>query len=177
MTELLAIQSDTDIRKLALLAHDIWNEYFPAIISQDQVDYMVGKFQSEDAIRAQLEQGYLYYFIWHNNSITGYTGLYPDTADRSMHLSKFYLHKEYRSQGVGTAAMILIADLARTYTLDKIRLTVNRYNTPSINAYEHMGFSNTGTLVQDIGNGFMMDDYVMVKWLHPAQDGSPDKPD
>lgn len=40
-------------------------------------------------------------------------------------------------------------------------LTVNKNNVKAIRAYEKTGFKNIGSLVQDIGNGFVMDDYKM----------------
>ena len=47
----------------------------------------------------------------------------------------------------------------------KISLTVNRNNLNSIKAYENAGFKNTGELIQDIGHGYVMDDYSMEKFL------------
>jgi RimJ/RimL family protein N-acetyltransferase len=44
-----------------------------------------------------------------------------------------------------------------------IDLTVNKYNTNSIKAYEKMGFEKIDSVVMDIGNGYVMDDYVMKK--------------
>ena len=44
-----------------------------------------------------------------------------------------------------------------------ISLTVNKYNTDSIKAYEKMGFEKIDSVVMDIGNGYVMDDYVMKK--------------
>lgn len=177
MTELVPIQSDSEILRLSHLACEIWNEYFPAIIGQAQVDYMVEKFQSAYAIREQLAHGYLYYFIRHAQRITGYTGLYPDIAANTLQLSKFYIHREYRGCGIGTETLALIQGLAQSQRLDKIRLTVNRHNTPSIQAYEHMGFSHCGTLARDIGNGFIMDDYIMEKPVQGLESSSPDHPD
>ena len=45
----------------------------------------------------------------------------------------------------------------------KIWLTVNKYNTAAIKAYKKMGFINIAAITQDIGNGFIMDDYKMEK--------------
>jgi ribosomal protein S18 acetylase RimI-like enzyme len=53
--------------------------------------------------------------------------------------------------------------LAREGGLRKIVLTVNKNNTNAIRAYERIGFKKTGSLVQDIGSGFVMDDYAMEK--------------
>ena len=43
--ELRICSCDADIRALAALATEIWHEYFTAIISKEQIDYMVEKFQ------------------------------------------------------------------------------------------------------------------------------------
>jgi ribosomal protein S18 acetylase RimI-like enzyme len=50
-------------------------------------------------------------------------------------------------------------------------LTVNRHNTGSIAFYQHLGFKVSGTVVQDIGSGFVMDDYKMVKAIPNAGRG------
>jgi diamine N-acetyltransferase len=42
-------------------------------------------------------------------------------------------------------------------------LTVNRHNAGPIAFHQRMGFTIAGTLVQDIGQGFVMDDYKMIK--------------
>ena len=47
----------------------------------------------------------------------------------------------------------------------EVWLTVNRHNADSIAFYRHVGFVTAGNVVQEIGNGFMMDDYKMSKKL------------
>ena len=47
--------------------------------------------------------------------------------------------------------------------LGKITLTVNKNNAIAIEAYRKMGFENAGSIVTDIGGGFVMDDYKMEK--------------
>ena len=49
--------TDTEIETLAALADEIWHEFFPGIISDAQVDYMVEKFQSAPAMRQQIAEG------------------------------------------------------------------------------------------------------------------------
>lgn len=51
--ELRICSCDADIRALAALATEIWHEYFTAIISKEQIDYMVEKFQSYPALKKQ----------------------------------------------------------------------------------------------------------------------------
>ncbi len=49
-------------------------------------------------------------------------------------------------------------------------LTVNRNNTRSIAWYMRMGFKNVGATIQDIGGGFVMDDYRMEKTVAQQPD-------
>ncbi len=44
-------------------------------------------------------------------------------------------------------------------------LTVNKNNVRAINAYEKIGFKNLGSVIQEIGHGFVMDDYKMEKTI------------
>jgi ribosomal protein S18 acetylase RimI-like enzyme len=59
--------------------------------------------------------------------------------------------------------MAFIEELARENKCSKITLNVNKKNAGSIKAYEKYGFNNIGSIVNDIGNGFIMDDYKMEK--------------
>lgn len=55
------ILSDEQIKNTALLADQIWHQHFIGIIPEGQIDYMIEKFQSYRAIKAQLSDGYEYY--------------------------------------------------------------------------------------------------------------------
>lgn len=51
--------------------------------------------------------------------------------------------------------------IARQYNKKAIKLTVNKYNTNTIKIYEKWGFKTVEAVVTDIGNNFVMDDYIM----------------
>ena len=80
-------------------------------------------------------------------------------------MSKLYIKSSERGKKFGRKAINFIENLAKEKMLYKITLTVNKNNVNSINAYKKMGFVNTGSVVKDIGNGFVMDDYKMEKIL------------
>ncbi len=146
-----------DIKELASLASSIWHEYWTCILTPEQIDYMVENFQSEKAIKNQIEnENYTYYFIIKDGAKAGYFGI--SDKKEYLFLSKLYIKKEYRHQGLGKKAFEKIKELAN----DKpIRLTVNKYNTNTINAYKKWGFEIIDAVVTDIGSGFVMDDYIM----------------
>ena len=154
---MITFEKVSDIKELASLASSIWHEYWTCLLSPEQIDYMVENYQSEKAIKEQIEnENYTYYFIKSDNENAGYFGI-SDKGD-FLFLSKIYIRKEFRHKGIGTKAFDKIKELA----LGKpIRLTVNKHNTNSINAYKKWGFKTIDAVVTDIGSGFVMDDYIM----------------
>ena len=161
MASIIAVTSTTQIASVAHLAQTIWTDHYTPIIGGLQVDYMLAKYQSETAISNQIKDGYHYYLI--KNDI-GYTGYFAFSLHKDfLFLSKFYVLKSMRGNGLGKLALSFIERKASELRLPKIRLTVNKYNSKSISAYEKMGFVNVDSIVQDIGNGYVMDDYVLEK--------------
>ncbi len=154
------IKTDDEIKKLASLTSEIWHEYWPVILSEEQIDFMVEKFQSYNAIKKQLEEErYIYNIFEDNGNIIGYFGV--SIKDDYLFLSKLYAKKEFRGLGCGRQVFNKIQQIARQYNKKSIQLTVNKNNTNTIKAYEKWGFKEIDAVVTDIGNGFVMDDYIM----------------
>lgn len=145
-----------EIRSLAQLASEIWHEYWPCILSEEQINYMVEKFQSEEAIENQIEKEYYtYFYIEVDGKVVGYIGVCDKVS--LLMISKFYIKKEYRHKGYGKLAM----DKMKNLGYNKFLLTVNRHNQKAIDAYLKYGFKTIEEKVTDIGSGFVMDDYIM----------------
>lgn len=149
-----------EIKELAELANEIWHEYWPCILTEEQIDYMVEKFQSESSIVEQIKnENYSYFFIMKDNIKCGYFGI--SRKENYLFLSKLYLKKEYRHQGIGKFAIEKIIEIANSFGYSSIRLTVNKNNKNTIDAYLKYRFAIIDKAVTDIGNGFVMDDYIM----------------
>lgn len=156
----LPVVDATEIQLLAKLADEVWHEYFPCILSADQIDYMVGKFQSKEALTDQItKQGYSYFVFTENGENIGYTGIKFDNG--KLFLSKLYMMKKFRGKGYSSQAMDFLKGLAEAMDMSAIWLTVNKYNEHSIKVYEHFGFQKVRDEVTEIGKGYVMDDYVM----------------
>ncbi|OUM95566.1 MAG: GNAT family acetyltransferase [Thermobacillus sp. ZCTH02-B1] len=161
------VTTEEEIGAVARLASEIWREHYINIITAEQIEYMLDKFQSVPAISDQIKrQGYEYYLMLVNGNHAGYLAVRPEPS--KLFLSKFYLLKAYRGQGYGGRAIRFLEELCRERGLKAIWLTVNRHNASSIAVYEHSGFRTVRTQVADIGGGFVMDDYVMEKEVSPA---------
>ncbi len=157
-----SVHTPEDIARTCELARHIWTEHFTPIIGPQQVRYMLEKFQSFDAIRSQIEDGGYRYFLLLEHAKPQAQGYLAVKAEpNALFLSKIYLRKECRGRGDGKRMMAFVKELARKAGLEGIRLTVNRNNREAIDFYRACGFELADTQVTDIGDGFVMDDYVM----------------
>lgn len=157
---LTRINSETDIVLLASLADEIWREHYLSILTKDQIDYMIDKFQSADAMTHQIiNQGYEYYFITVCGEEIGYTGICKDVD--KLFLSKLYIKKEFRGNRYASEVFKQLQQICVNRRLKAIWLTVNRYNEESVAIYKKMGFKVIRTRVADIGQGYVMDDFIM----------------
>ncbi|MCW5516035.1 GNAT family N-acetyltransferase [Muriicola sp. Z0-33] len=163
MTTILPALTGENFTVIADLAETIWTEHYTPIIGAKQVAYMLNKFQSVSAIQNQVEKGISYYLISFQDTYVGYFSF--SIEENHLFLSKLYVLKSARGNKIGKAALSFIEEQAEALELNKIKLTVNKYNTNAIKAYEKIGFINIEAIVQDIGNGFVMDDYVLEKNL------------
>lgn len=152
--------TDKDIRKMADMASIIWHEAFAGIITTRQIDYMVEKFQSYHAMKDQMtNHGYRYLIMSFDGHDAGYCGVQPSDGN-SLYLSKMYLLDSARGKGLFKAMADRLVEICRESGLGSIWLTVNKNNGRAMAAYEKYGFKNIKSIVTDIGNGFIMDDYV-----------------
>lgn len=159
--QITKVTTKQQLEHIALLASTIWQEHYVPIIGKAQVDYMLETFQSVNTMSHQIDAGFLYFLIYFEDTPIGYLSVKPE--DNALFLSKIYVLNTYRGKGIGTQAMTFVENMAKDFKLPKIRLTVNKHNTNSIQAYKTMGFIIVGDLVADIGNGFVMDDFEMEK--------------
>ncbi len=149
------------LHEVAELADKIWHECFTGIISNAQIDYMVGKFQSYEAMQEQVNgQRYSYFAVSDGDDLCGYFAVKPESDDRFF-LSKLYLRSDKRGQGTASQMLGRVFEEARRLGKRSVYLTVNKHNSHAIAVYKKTGFKVIGEPVTDIGNGFVMDDYVM----------------
>lgn len=144
------------------LAHEIWHEHYPGIISAAQIDYMLELGYRVDAMLADVEQRRIHYDrALCDGELIGFSAYGPGRDSGKLMLHKLYVHVDRRGSGCGRALLEAASRYAATHALRTIVLTVNKQNCSAIDAYERMGFENRGSLVADIGHGFVMDDYRM----------------
>ena len=156
--ELMIKDYEQEIKEMSEMATAILRDYYDPIIGKEQNDYMLEMFQSEDAIREQVDHGYRYYFVRdEDGKDLGFVAFY--LRENALYLSKFYLYKDQRGKGYARTILEFLKTQAKELDLGRIELNVNRNNDTRF-IYEKLGFTVAWEEKNDIGNGFYMDDYV-----------------
>lgn len=160
MLEIKLCESEEQLITLAKLAEKIWNNYFLGIITQEQIDYMVAMNQSYPAIKKAInEQHYRYYLAYEDGVMVGYMGVKPE--DDRLFLSKLYMDAPARGKRYASRLFDEAIKLCTELNLKTIYLTCNKHNDHSLAVYRKKGFKVIDEVETDIGQGFIMDDYIM----------------
>jgi GNAT superfamily N-acetyltransferase len=150
-------QEVDDVVELARLT---WQATYPALISQAQIDAMLGDRYAADRIRAQLaDPRHAWWTSRDGGSLVGFAHAVLDGADCK--LDKLYVHPNRQRRGIGAALLQAVRHWARQLQCRRLWLQVNRGNAQAIAAYRKYGFRIAESRVFDIGGGFVMDDHVM----------------
>jgi len=156
---------ELEIRLLIQLAYRIWHAHYPGIITPEQIDYMLERGYAPQIIRDEINhQGVTWLAIKSDGEMIGFASVGP-YAPGVMKLHKIYLLPEHHGTGIGARALAEVELIARNEAATALVLNVNRHNTKAIKAYQRAGWRVTEEVVADIGNGYVMDDYVMSKKL------------
>lgn len=148
-----------DIHLLRSLAREIWITCYPGIISMEQIEYMLKLMYSAKNIEKEIKEGIIWELVEHEGIPIGFIAL-TCTGDGVVKLNKLYLKKTTHGKGLGQECLKHVIDFATHHKFHKVYLTVNKGNEAAIKAYEKAGFLKTDSVVNDIGAGFVMDDYI-----------------
>lgn len=157
----------TDIAVIRAIALAAWPVAYSAILSPEQMAYMLELMYSETALKEQMgPNGHRFVLLddeaGRSIGFAGFEHRYSNRANTRLH--KLYLLPEAKGAGNGSALLSAVEHAARAVGDACIELNVNRFN-PAKDWYMRRGFRIERDEVIDIGQGYVMDDHVMVKEL------------
>jgi len=79
---IIEVSTENQIEIIASLAREIWTEHYIPIIGEQQVDYMLARYQSKKAVKEQIASGVLYFLIEEDHAFVGYIAVQPRGAMR-----------------------------------------------------------------------------------------------
>lgn len=156
------------IEAVAALARVVWQAAYPAIISQAQIDYMLAQRYGAEQMRAELASGRVWWDVaMQAGAPVAFASCLLTGVPGEMKLDKLYVHPARQRLGLGGRLIARAVERALAQGCDTLILAVNKRNAPAIAAYRRHGFTVRAEVVQEIGGGFVMDDYIMEKRLSP----------
>jgi len=148
------------------LARRIWRACFRGMISDAQLEYMLAQRYEEGVLAATLGREWPRFELL---SVDGEPAAFaahgPQDQPRSWKLHQLYVDPEWQKRGLAGRLLEQVEGAAREHGCAELLLTVNRGNAHARAVYEHRGFVVREAARFDIGGGFVMDDFVMVKAL------------
>ncbi|MEE1899309.1 GNAT family N-acetyltransferase [Flavobacterium rakeshii] len=153
-----------DYNLVHTLAEKVWPQTYKNILTNDQITYMFEMMYSQTAYNEQIEKkGHEFLLIRDESGYLGFASYelnYNNKPITKVH--KIYVLPQTQGKGAGRALIDKISQIAADNNNTVISLNVNRYNT-AIGFYEKIGFVKAGQEDIDIGNGYLMEDYIMQK--------------
>lgn len=141
------------------MADEIWRDHYPEIIGMEQVEYMLGRFYSREGMLQQMRDGQQFYRVMLDGQPKGFLAI-ETHGEGNYFLNKLYIDTPEQGRGLGQAIwqnlLLLLSDLR------EMRLQVNRQNYKAINFYFKVGFVIERVADFDIGDGYFMNDFVML---------------
>ena len=154
-----------DLEEIAVLARRIWRAHYPGIITPEQIEYMLAGMFDLERMRRQLKEGVVYDRLLMDGQCIGFSAHGPLSGNGEYKLDKLYLLDTFRRRGLGSAMIHHLLEQAQATGAEAVVLNVNKRNRQAIEAYRRNGFRIRQSVVVDIGNNFVMDDYVMERRL------------
>lgn len=143
------------------LAYAIWPSTYGEILSNEQLNYMLDNFYSIDNLENQMNNGQVFELFFEDNKVVGFVAYEFNCNETGLlKIHKIYLLPETQGKGFGKLMIDEIVKFAKNDYQKGVFLNVNKYNKAQF-FYQKLGFLIAKEEVIDIGNNYIMDDYVM----------------
>lgn len=148
-----------DIALIRELTWQVWPQTYAAILSASQIEYMLEMMYSERSLQEQMESGAQFIILYENDNPVGFAS-YQLMQPGLYKLHKLYVLPSQQGKGAGRRLIDHIIERISEGNPCALQLQVNRNNKAKL-FYEKAGFKTIREVQFDIGEGYIMDDYIM----------------
>lgn len=147
------------------LALKTWYDTYDKILSAEQLKYMLDMMYSLTAITEQIAvKGHHFLLLSEEDNYLGFASYEVNYLSGVTKLHKLYVLPETQGRGAGRLLISKIEETAVRNGNNTVSLNVNRYNS-AVNFYLKNGYTKAGEEDINIGNGYLMEDFIMEKSL------------
>ena len=162
---MLSIRNTTtaDIPLIRELTFKVWPQTYAAILSKEQVDYMLEMMYSKVSLQKQMADGCRFIIVYNEAQPVGFAS-YQEIKSSVFKLHKIYVLTSQQGKGTGRFLIDYIISDIQQKGATSLQLQVSRKNKAR-DFYEKLLFTVIDEKDFDIGNGYFMRDYIMEKKL------------
>lgn len=163
---IIEVIAKNDLHIVKDLAYKIWPSAYAEILSDEQLSYMLEKFYSKEALEKQMiERNHVFLVIKENNIPLGFASYELNCENnQKAKLHKIYVLPNLQQKGIGKLLLQEFEKRAKDANSKSVFLNVNR-NNKAQDFYKKYNYIITKQEDISIGNGYLMEDYVMEKQL------------
>lgn len=157
----------SDIPVIKEIAEKAWRPTYDHILTEQQTLYMLDLMYNSLTLENQIKGNIAFFMVDLGQETVGYFAV-ENVSDQNVKLHKLYLDPTQKQKGLGRIIIQYIKDWALTNQRNRIILNVNKNNS-AVLFYQKVGFTIIEEMILDIGEGYVMDDFVMQLYLGPTQ--------
>ena len=149
------------------IAYNTWPVAYGELIDPEQLQYMLEIIYSETALKNQmLVLNHKFTLVYSMKQLTGFFSTEDNHNGQSqLMIHKLYLLPQYQGKDLGKIMLEYITSYAREIKHRSLSLKVFYMNRKAISFYQKDGFIMQGEEVTNIGKGYKIIDYVMIKHI------------
>jgi ribosomal protein S18 acetylase RimI-like enzyme len=162
----ISTATSNDYKTIQGIAHQTWPATYAAILSKEQLDFMLDAFYSEEAlINDVVSKGHHFLLVKEDEVVLGFASYEHNYQEKNRtRIHKIYVLPQTQGKGIGNMLIGYIEKLAIENHSTALSLNVNRFNK-ALSFYQKKGFEIIKEVDIEIGHGYLMEDYVMEKQL------------
>jgi diamine N-acetyltransferase len=155
-----------DAEAIISIAYHTWPITYSTIVSNEQIEFMLGTFYNLEAITEQLNNPTNLFFIAESDGVAlGYAHVLPTDLPATYKLSKLYILPQGQGIGIGYQLLLHAEHYLLSQEVNVLILNVNRLNK-AVNFYSKMNYE----IIESVDiplDKFWLNDYIMQKKLTP----------
>lgn len=151
-----------DLFRIRELASKTWFNTYSDILKEDQLNYMFEMMYNIENLKVNLEDGSKFYILIEGDIDLGFIEVKQNKD--SIKLNKIYVTPMSQGKGIGNQLIQKTYQICEKNKCLYIELNVNRFNK-AIHFYEKNKFKIVGEVDIEIGNGYLMEDFIMKRYI------------
>ena len=161
----IRLATAADFSTIDAIARQTWPVAYAAILTNEQLQFMLNLFYSNEALAKDVnENNHLYFMAFLKGEAVGFAGIQHHYLTNTTKIHKLYIKPQFQGHRIGVQLLDYVSQLTLEAGGNSLTLNVNRYNSAKL-FYEKYGFTvlKSEDIVLDFG--YLMEDYVLAKSL------------